>query len=152
MKEAIKLGIFSTFGGLMLSAVGVIMLLFQDGITGALLALPIAIISIGGIFAISGLIMLVGRFIAQKGSSAFAKEVKNGDKEIEILANDERNIAIDRRVSHSQIHLTGWLDSAVLIFLMVMQVELVVTLVVFAVLMAKIIVRLFLHFKYSKEM
>jgi len=151
MKKAIKIGLFTLRGGLLLALVGVAMLLFQAGIEGLLLALPIAIISLGGILAIAGLIMLVGRLMARKGS-AFAKEVADSDKELDILEGDERNIAISHRTSYNQLLYTGWLDSALLIFLMVMQVELVVTLVFLAAFAVKVIVYALLRHKYNKEM
>jgi len=151
MNKAIKIGFSILKSGLLLVLVGIAMLLFQVGIEGLLLTLPIAIISIGGIFAIVGLAMLVGRLFARKGS-AFAKEVANSDKEIDIIESDERNIAISRRTSQSYLLYTGWLDSALLIFLMVMQVELLVILVCLAVYAVKITVHVILSLKYSKEM
>jgi len=151
MKKTIKIGFFTISGGLGLVLVGVAMLLFQVGIEGILLALPIAIISFGGIVAITGVIMLGGRLVAQKGS-AFAEEIASHDKEIDILEDDERNIAITHKSSHNLRLYTGWLDLALLIFLMVMQVELVITLVFLAVLVAKIIMFALLRYKYNKEM
>jgi len=151
MRESIKMGVLILRSGLTFILVGVIMLLFQVGIEGMLLALPIALIGFGGILAIISLIMLVGRHMARKGS-AFAKEIAYNDKEIDILESDERNITLAQKTSHSHLRYTRWIDAALLIFLMVMQVELVVTLVFLAAWAVKVIVHVILRLKYDKEM
>jgi len=151
MRTTTKMGLSTFGGGLALILVGVAVLLFQVGIEGMLLALPIALICLGGISVIMALIILVGRLFARRGT-AFAKEIADGDKEIDILEGDERNINISWRTSYSLSRYTGWLDLALLIFLVVMQVELVVTLVFMAAIVVKVIVRVLLHFKYNREM
>ena len=151
MKKTIKIGLVNIGGGLGFILVGVAMLLFQVGIEGILIALPIAIISLGGILAICGLIILLGRLAARNGSE-FANEVADGDKNIEILEGDERNIAINHKTSHNLRLYTGWIDLALLIFLIVMQVELVVTLAFLAVFAVRLIIFTLLRYKYSKEM
>lgn len=127
------------------------MLLLQIGIEGVMLALPIALIILGGILAIIGLIMLVGRFMTREDST-FAKEVEYHDKEIDILESDERNISISHKTAHNHLRYTGWIDAALLIFLMVMQVEFIVTLVFLVAWAAKVIVYTLLRFKYDREM
>jgi len=151
MKKTVKMGFSTMAGGLLFALVGVAMLFCQVGIEGALIALPIAIISIGGLIAVNGLILLVGRLFARKGS-AFAKEIADGDKEIDIIEDDERNIAITRRASTTTYNYMNLLSSPLLIFLIVMQVELVVTLVVLAGLVVKVIMYFLLIRKYRKEM
>jgi len=151
MKKTVKIAFISIGGGLLFALVGVTMLLFQAGIEGLLIALPITIISIGCIIAANGLILLAGRLMARKGST-FAKEIADGDKEIDILEGDERNVAISRRAAATTFICTGWMNSALLIFLIVMQVQLVITLVFLAALIAKAIVLVFLRLKYNKEM
>ena len=151
MKKLIKMGLATISGGLLFSLAGVVMLLFQVGIEGMLIAVPIVIISIGGIFAVNGVIILVGRLMARKGS-AFAKEIADGDKKVDILVDDERNIAISRRASATTHNYMNWLNSPLLIFLIMMQVELVVTLVFLAVMVAKAIMNILLHRKYNKQM
>jgi len=151
MKKSIKMGFTTLRSGLLFTLVGVVMLFFQAGIEGMLLVLPIALIGFGGILAITGLIMLIGRFVARKGSP-FAKEITFSDKEIDILESDERNITLAQKTSHSHLRYTGWIDAALLIFLMVMQVELVVTLVFLAAWAVKVIVHVILRLKYDKEM
>jgi len=151
MKKTVKIGFTTISSGLSFIAVGVAMLLFQIGIEGMLIALPIALISIGGILAALGLIMFIGRIMARKGSD-FAKEIADGDKEIDILESDERNIAISLMTSATTHKYMNLLNAPLLIFMMVMQVELVVTLVFLAVLMVRIIMYALLRYKYNKEM
>ena len=151
MKKSIKMGFTTLRSGLLFTLVGVVMLFFQAGIEGMLLVLPIALIGFGGILAITGLIMLIGRFVVRK-DSLFAKEITSSDKEIDILESDERNITIAHKTAHSHLLYTGWLDALLLIFLMIMQVELVITLVVLAAWAAKVVVHVLLRLKYEREM
>lgn len=151
MKRATKIGLSAFGGGLGIVLIGVAMLLFQVDIEGLLLAIPITIIVIGSIFALTALIMLGGRFVVRKDSE-FAREMVNNDKNLDILESEERNIAIARKASHNLRLYTGWLDIALLIFLIVMQVELIVTLVVLAVFVARVITFGLLRYKYQKEM
>jgi len=151
MKRMVKIGLSSFSGGLGFALLGVAMLLFQAGMEGLLLALPIAIISIGGIIAVTGIIMLTGRLMARK-SPAFAKEIADHDKDVDILENDERNIAITRKASTTAHNIARWLDTPLIIFLIVMQAELMVTLVFLAAMMAKTIMYALLRHKYNKEM
>ena len=154
MKKLTKLGLSTIFGGLLFALAGVVMLLCQVGIEGSLIALPIAIISIGGLIAVNGLIILIGRLVghmARKGS-AFAKEVADGDKTMDIIAGDERNIALDNKVAAKVNSYMNLLTSPMLIFLIVMQVELVVTLVFLAIIVIRTIMYFLLRRKYNKEM
>jgi len=151
MKRMVKMGFATICGGLLFALAGVVMLLFQVGIEGMLVILPIVIISIGGIIAINGFIILVGRLMARR-SSAFAKEIEDSDKEVDILEDDERNIAISHKALATTYNYMNWLTSPLLIFLIMMQVELAVTLVFLAVLVARVIIHALLRRKYSKEM
>ena len=127
------------------------MLLFQVDIEGGLLALPIVFISFGGIAAITAIGMLIVRFVLRKNST-FVNEMAKLDKDIYIDEDDERNIAIKHRVMYMLSIFASWLEVALLIFLMVMQVELVVTLVFLIVFVSKIFIHPFLRYKYSREM
>jgi len=151
MKRVVKMGFFSIASGLFFAFAGVAMLLFQDGIVGALIAVPIAIIVIGGILAVSGILLLAGRLIGRKGS-AFAKEIANGDKYIDVIDSDERNIAIRHKTAATTFEYTNWLNPLLLTFMVFMQVELVVTLVFLAIMVVKAIMHFFLLHKYNKEM
>jgi len=151
MKKMVKMGIKLIASGLLFILAGVMMLLFQVGIEGILIAIPIAIIILGGTFALSGIVMIIARPFARKGSD-FAKEIADNDKEIDILEDDERNIAISNRTLAATFNYMNWLNPPLLIFLIVMQVELVVTLVFLVVMVAQVFVYTHLRKKYDKEM
>jgi len=155
VNRTVKIGFASLNGGLGGICLGVALLLFQVGIEGTLLALPIAFISLGVISTVLGLIMLVGRLVMKimaRKNPDYDKEIADSDKEIDILEGDERNIAISRRAMSTTFGFTQHLDKVLLIFLMVMQVELAVTLVFLAALVAKAVINVLLRHKYNREM
>jgi|GEM_PF-4347556 len=155
MNKTTKLGLHTLFAGLKLSIIGVVMLFFQVGIEGALIALPIVVISVGGFAALMGCIVIVGRLMATRGSKTgkeFMLGMEDGDKQISILLEDERNIALDHKVAYRMNDFNNWLFLGLIIFLVVMQVELVVTAVFLAVLPVKMVLHSILRRKYNREM
>jgi hypothetical protein len=151
MNKMVKIELSSLVSGLSAILLGVVMLIFQSGIEGLWIVLPISIIGFGGILSVMGIVMIGVRLTVRKGSG-FAKEIADNDKNIHILENDERIIAILHKATYNMRLYTGWLDSALLMFLIIMQVELAVTLVFLAVVLVRIIVFAVLRRKYDREM
>ena len=136
---------------------GATMLVFQTNIRGPLWALSMIIISLGAVAIVLWLLGSLLVFVAKhspnselaKGFNAgFSDAVEGG----EITDNDERNIAIRHRTGAETYRIMKRMYSALLILLIVMQVELAVTLVFLAVRITGRALHARLYHKFSNEM
>jgi len=132
------------FFGLALCAAGVSILIFVAELHGLMQALPFAFIGIGlGVLA-GGIGGVISARIIKKNPSV--------GKQIEIEANDERNIAITNKAKSKSFDYTSLLFLAFMIFLSVMQVSPVVILVFVGAFVSRVVVFICLSNKYRKEM
>jgi len=123
---------------------GVVLAIVYTEPEGIMQALPFALMGIG-----------LGAFGGGLGGALSIRTLKRNPslaKQKEIDVSDERNIFIANKAKAKVFDFTWYLFAALIIFLAVMQVELIITLVFIAAFFLRIILFVYFLNKYHKEM
>jgi len=140
----LKVHIIKCIIGSLMVITGILLAIFYTVPQEAMQALPFTLVGIGVIALIGGVSGIITVRMMKK-DSGMAKEVKN-------FENDERNIMIEKKAIATTDKFITYLLFAFLVFLTVMEVQLLIILVFAGIILLRMVVMIYLLSRYQKSM